>query len=68
MFDVFFSVSHGFDLDFPFIQLSISTPALVVGLVSLVALRVVKFVRARKVEQVSEWETSEPSVFDWEQV
>lgn len=70
MFDIFFSVNHGLSVDFPFLSLSISTPALVVALVLVVAVKVAKVVKARKSEPsfsvaTSDWD-AEPTPFSWE--
>lgn len=69
-FSVYYSVSNGFEIDFPFFQMTISTAALVVIASAVVALRIAKVIRSRKsVAQVSEpveWEISEPSPFSWE--
>lgn len=70
MFDVFFSVSHGFSVDFPFVQFSISTPALVVLAIAFVAFKVAKVVKARKanaayVPEMPAWDSVEGDPFNW---
>lgn len=41
-FDIYFSVTRGLEIDFPFLHFWLSTPAVSVILISVVALRVRK--------------------------
>lgn len=47
-FDIYFSASHGLEIDFPFFGMTVSTPVLAVAVLSVVALRVRKVLRDRK--------------------
>ena len=63
-FDIYFSVSQGFAVDFPFVKFNISTPALVLALVAVVTLKVAKVIKSRKSDKpaVPAWDET-PSLF-----
>jgi hypothetical protein len=47
-FDIYFSLAHGFEIDFPFLNLWLSTESIAVLTVAVIALRVRKVLRDRK--------------------
>lgn len=52
-FDIYFSINHGFEIDFPFFGMTLSTPAIAVIALSVVALRTRKILRDRNRVSVS---------------
>lgn len=47
MFDIYFSLAHGFEIDFPFLNLWLSTESVVATLCVVIALRIRKVMRDR---------------------
>ena len=52
-FDVYFSLAHGFEIDFPFLNLWLSTQSILVVLISVILLRIRKILIDRKRNSVS---------------
>lgn len=48
MFDIYFSTSHGFEIDFPFLHFWISTPTVALIFVSALALKIRNYNNSRK--------------------
>lgn len=42
MFDIYFSLAHGFEIDFPFVNFWLSTEFVILSFVAVVALRIRK--------------------------
>jgi hypothetical protein len=42
MFDIYFSLAHGFEIDFPFVSFWLSSEAFVISAVVVIALRIRK--------------------------
>lgn len=42
MFDIYFSLAHGFEIDFPFVSFWLSTEFVILSVVSVIALRIRK--------------------------
>lgn len=59
-FDIYFSVEHGFIIDFPFLDFKLSTAAIAVIATAVIALRVRKVLKNRKraqIEMIEEFES-----------
>lgn len=63
-FDIYFSVAHGLEIDFPFFGMTVSTSAIVVVTLVVVALRVRKVLRDRKRVAVRQTVANDFD-FDW---
>lgn len=46
-FDIYFSLAHGFEIDFPFLNLWLSTESIAVIALAVIALRIRKVIRDR---------------------
>ena len=68
MFDIYFSLAHGFEIDFPFVSFWLSTEVVVATLCVVIALRIRKVLRDRKrvaVSKVSANDFSNDFDIDW---